>query len=94
MARKFRVGLWIMGAAAIARAPFIPALLESLPLRSAADPKIPAADFSLSPEDDQFLDNLEKANFLFFWEQANRETGLVKDRANGFQCKARSDRNR
>ena len=67
---------------AIASAPVIPALLDGLPARSAADPKMPSGDFSLSPEDDQFLDDLEKANFLFFWEQANRETGLVKDRAN------------
>ncbi len=34
----------------------------------------------LSPQDDQFLDNLEHANFLFFWEQANPQTGLIKDR--------------
>src|ERR1700675_923602 len=31
--------------------------------------------------DDQFLDNLEKASFLFFWEQASATTGMVKDRA-------------
>jgi hypothetical protein len=31
--------------------------------------------------DDQFLDNLEKASFLFFWEQASVTTGMVKDRA-------------
>jgi len=37
---------------------------------------------SLSPEDDQFLDVLERANFLFFWEQGNPETGLIKDRCN------------
>jgi hypothetical protein len=37
---------------------------------------------SLSPEDDQFLDALEHACFLFFWEQANPETGLIKDRCN------------
>ena len=36
----------------------------------------------LSPEDNQFLEDLEKASFLFFWEQANPETGLVKDRCN------------
>jgi hypothetical protein len=36
----------------------------------------------LSPEDDKFLDDLERANFLFFWEQANPETGLIKDRCN------------
>src|ERR1700688_3188092 len=33
------------------------------------------------PTDDQFLDNLEKAAFLFFWEQASATTGMVKDRA-------------
>jgi hypothetical protein len=37
---------------------------------------------SLTPEDDQFLEELEKANFLFFWEQANPQTGMVKDRSN------------
>src|SRR6201993_1982841 len=36
----------------------------------------------LSPEDDQFLDDLERSNFLFFWEQANPQTGLIKDRCN------------
>jgi hypothetical protein len=36
----------------------------------------------LSPEDDQFLNDLEHANFLFFWEQANPHTGLIKDRCN------------
>ncbi len=37
---------------------------------------------ALSPEDDQFLDMLERACFLFFWEQGNPETGLIKDRCN------------
>ena len=39
----------------------------------------------LSPVDEQFLEELEKASFLFFDEQANSYTGLVKDRsqANG-----------
>ena len=37
---------------------------------------------SLSPDDDQFLDQLEKANFGYFWEQASPQTGLVKDRCN------------
>ncbi len=36
----------------------------------------------ISPEDDGFLDEVEKASFLFFWEQADPKTGLVKDRAN------------
>jgi hypothetical protein len=37
---------------------------------------------TISPEDDKFLEELEKANFLFFLEQADPETGLVKDRCN------------
>ena len=37
---------------------------------------------SLSPQDDQFLNDLESANFLYFWEQASPKTGMVKDRCN------------
>src|ERR1700675_4638749 len=33
------------------------------------------------PTDDQFLDEIERATFLYFWEQANSTTGQVKDRA-------------
>jgi hypothetical protein len=36
----------------------------------------------ISADDDQFLNQLEQANFLFFWEQANPQTGLIKDRCN------------
>lgn len=36
----------------------------------------------LSAADDQFLDELEKCNSQFFWEQASPETGLVRDRCN------------
>jgi hypothetical protein len=35
---------------------------------------------TLSPADDQFLEELEHASFLYFWEQADAHTGLVKDR--------------
>jgi hypothetical protein len=35
-----------------------------------------------SPEDDQLLDDIERASCCFFWEQANPQTGLVKDRCN------------
>src|ERR1017187_10590215 len=31
--------------------------------------------------DDQFLDEIERAIFLYFWEQASSTTGLTKDRA-------------
>ena len=37
---------------------------------------------ALSPEDEQFLDDLERSSFLFFWEQANPQTGMIKDRCN------------
>src|ERR1035438_3250585 len=37
---------------------------------------------AISPEDDLLLNELEKANFQYFWEQANPKTGLVKDRCN------------
>ena len=36
----------------------------------------------LSAEDEQFLDELQRANFQFFWEQASPKTGMVKDRCN------------
>ncbi|HUB01356.1 MAG TPA: glucoamylase family protein [Terriglobales bacterium] len=36
----------------------------------------------LSPEDDKFLDEVENAHFLFFWDQGNPKTGMVKDRCN------------
>jgi hypothetical protein len=39
-------------------------------------------DNGLSADDDQFLNDLEYANFRFFWEQTNPLTGLTKDRAN------------
>src|SRR5271156_356839 len=37
---------------------------------------------SFAPEDEQFLDDLEHTSFLYFWEQANPQTGLIKDRCN------------
>jgi hypothetical protein len=36
----------------------------------------------LSQDDEAFLDDLEHKTFLFFWEQANPQTGLIKDRCN------------
>jgi hypothetical protein len=37
---------------------------------------------SLTHADVAFLEELEHANFLYFWEQANPKTGLVRDRCN------------
>jgi hypothetical protein len=45
-------------------------------------PALPPSPTSLSPEDDKFLNDLEYGSFLFFWEQANPQTGLIKDRCN------------
>ncbi len=50
-------------------------------------PTVPAAGRGggrtpLSPEDDLFLEELERASFQFFWDQASPQTGLVKDRCN------------
>ena len=39
--------------------------------KEAASPQTP-----FSPEEEQFLDDLERSNFLFFWEQASPQTGL------------------
>lgn len=38
--------------------------------------------YTLSAQDDAFLDELERATFLYFWEQSDPQTGLVKDRCN------------
>src|SRR5882672_188128 len=43
-------------------------------------PAPPPAKTSLSPDDDQFLDELERITVCYFWEQTNPTTGLVKDR--------------
>src|SRR3954454_14786392 len=60
--------------------------LMSLIFASAALAEEPAS--ALKAEDEAFLDELERANVRFFWEQANPDTGLVKDR-----CHVRSDDN-
>ena len=47
-------------------------------------PPSPTFGPGLTEADDQLLEEVERANFLYFWEQANPQTGLVKDR-----CKVR-----
>jgi hypothetical protein len=46
---------------------------------------VPPTNTSFSTADDAFLEELEKANFQYFWGQAHPETGIVQDR-----CHARS----
>lgn len=45
-------------------------------------PTSPTGLPTLSAEDDQFLNDIENASFLFFWEQGSPRTGMVKDRCN------------
>src|ERR1700720_3746066 len=45
-------------------------------------PSNAATGAAISPEDDQFLDELEKRTFQYFWEQAGPQSGLVRDRCN------------
>jgi hypothetical protein len=47
---------------------------------SASSPLPPGQPLTAS--DEQFLEELERANFLYFWEQSNPATGLVRDRFN------------
>jgi hypothetical protein len=58
-------------------------LLSSRQTQASTQASAPASPLSsLSPEDDQFLNEVENASFLFFWEQASDKTGLIKDRCN------------
>ena len=70
--------LEVGGSALLARFASSCATASILPAASTRAPDVG----SLSLEDDQFLNDLEKANFLYFWEQASPKTGVVKDRCN------------
>jgi hypothetical protein len=61
-------------------APLYPGALPPAPGPRAAAAPAPSA--ALSEEDDRFLNDVESASFLFFWEQASAKTGMVKDRCN------------
>jgi hypothetical protein len=58
------------------------ALAETLKADKPADPSALFTPGPLTPDDERLLDEIEHASFLFFWEQANPETGLIKDRCN------------
>src|ERR1700757_4528836 len=49
--------------------------------KTAATPASPANP-DLSPEDDQFLHEVESASFSIFWEQGGPNPGMVQDRCN------------
>ena len=44
-------------------------------------PATSRAAYTLAPDDDQFLEDLSKRTFSFFWEQADPTTGIIRDRS-------------
>ncbi|HUH61618.1 MAG TPA: glucoamylase family protein, partial [Terracidiphilus sp.] len=72
-------------AAGLPLAPVAPLAAHAEPSQNGSQHSDPAAQpeqGSLTPADDQLLDEIERASFLFFWEQSNPATGLIKDRCN------------
>ncbi len=68
--------LWLLAAPAVAR-------VTGEPQRARrGSSKVAATGQPLAPDDDEFLDDLERANFLFFSEHADPLTGIVRDRLN------------
>ena len=51
------------------------------PSRAALPAQAPAPRSALSPADDALLEDLSKRSFMFFWEHADPQTGIVRDRA-------------
>src|SRR5579862_5652231 len=60
----------------------MPRLWAARPAAQAAQGSKLLQQSPFSPDDEAFLEDLEKANFSYFWEQVNPETGMVRDRAN------------
>ena len=44
-------------------------------------PELPPPTY-LTERDNAFLEDLEKASFQYFWDQADPKTGMVRDRCN------------
>jgi hypothetical protein len=64
---------------------FNPPRLFSLPKiaeEQRTSPQPSTSPASLTQDDDEFLQELEKRNFQYFWDQASPQTGLVRDRCN------------
>src|SRR5882762_9468881 len=57
-------------------------LLQANGAKERLAPASSTAASVLSTDDEQLLDELEKRNFQFFWEEASPQTGLIKDRCN------------
>jgi hypothetical protein len=59
----------------------VSATVAFAPLLVQSQPASPATRYALSVEDDAFLEDLSRRTFMFFWEQADPETGIVRDRS-------------
>src|ERR1700676_3544195 len=68
------------GCVSLANLGILPARATSK--KAVVKPDLGPAPTSSSLRDDPLLEELERANFRFFWEQVNPETGLVRDRCN------------
>ena len=73
----------LAGAAALS--PFtMGGLLSSMQVSRAKSAQAPpiTKPQAFSDQDEAFLQDLQAANFRYFWEQANPDTGIVRDRCN------------
>src|ERR1700734_3976010 len=71
----------IAGAGACVPFAYLSALSEPSALqKQTAEAAVPPAETPFSSADDAFLEELEKANFQYFWGQAHPETGLGQHR--------------
>ena len=69
-------------AACIPFAKASPLLSAGLPQEQLRPPNSFVGPKLFSDSDDALLQELEAASFWYFWEQANPDTGLVRDRCN------------
>ncbi|HTQ97457.1 MAG TPA: glucoamylase family protein [Candidatus Acidoferrum sp.] len=60
--------------------PLLPHLLAQISQLPSAAQDLPAGQYVLSPDDEQFLLAVETGSFQFFWEQQSLKTGMVQDR--------------
>ena len=63
----------------IAIAALVAAVLTNYAVVAQQKPR--GTPYSLTKADDSFLEDLSRRSFMFFWEQASPETGIVRDRA-------------
>jgi hypothetical protein len=58
--------------------------LRAAAVENQAAPQTSDSNSAISPDDDQFLEELERRSFQFFWDQSGPQSGLIRDRCNVF----------